>query len=144
MTSVYTIKRFCPQLFLRKSSAIFGPAKPFVRKGLGLALLSASSIVRCPCARWPVFGLCVRQQSPATGTVRSFLSTVTVGQFYDWLVGQQIREDAVGDYARKALRNTRYPRSSRLHVLLKYEPEPSRVVLKKAHREWRRLRSEAA
>jgi hypothetical protein len=71
---------------------------------------------------------------------RPFLLPVFVGSFYAWLERQQERTDAVGEYARRAMRNVRYPRSSRLYVLLKYEPEPSRLVLKKAHREWRDVR----
>lgn len=64
--------------------------------------------------------------------------------FYDWLQAQQGRQDAVGEYARTSLRNTRYPRSSRLYVLLKYEPTASRPGLKKAHREYRAARRVAA
>ena len=61
-----------------------------------------------------------------------------MGQFFTWLEQQRERTDVVGDYARAAVANIRYPRSSRLQVLLKYEPNGTREALKKAHREWRR------
>lgn len=52
--------------------------------------------------------------------------------------------DGVGAYARAAIANVQYPRSSRLQVILKYEPDASRDTLKKAHREWRRVHAERA
>jgi len=65
---------------------------------------------------------------------------VLVSQFYIWLESQRLRDDAVGAYARLAIANVCYPRSSRLLVLLKHEPDASREGLKRAHREWRKLR----
>lgn len=61
-----------------------------------------------------------------------------VSQFFLWLELQRSRGDAVGEYARLAVANVCYPRSSRLPVLLKHEPDASRDGLKRAHREWRR------
>lgn len=78
-------------------------------------------------------------RSPASQTPRTFLLQVIVGQFFTWLEQQRTRTDVVGDYARTAVANIRYPRSSRLQVLLKYEPDDTREALKKAHREWRRV-----
>ncbi len=63
-------------------------------------------------------------------------------QFFDWLQSQIKRPDIVGQYARVSICNIRYPRTSRLQVLLKYEPEVSRTALKVAHKEWRKMRSE--
>lgn len=77
-------------------------------------------------------------RSPALQTLRSFLQVI-VGQFFTWLEQQRTRTDTVGDYARVAVANICYPRSSRLQVLLKYEPAATREALKKAHREWRRV-----
>jgi len=67
-----------------------------------------------------------------------------IGQFYDWLSAQQERDDAVGNYARLAVRNVRFPRSSRLWVLLKYERNEHRDALKLSHREWRKARRAVA
>jgi hypothetical protein len=75
---------------------------------------------------------------PARPDALSF-PRVLVGQFFTWLEQQRGRTDLVGDYARAAIANIRYPRSSRLQVLLKYEPDETREALKKAHREWRRV-----
>lgn len=58
--------------------------------------------------------------------------------FYDWLTQQRDRADGVGEYARRVLRDTRFPRSNRLYVLLKYAQPAWRPALKRAHREWRR------
>lgn len=64
-----------------------------------------------------------------------------MSKFYLWLEKQVLRKDAVGEYARKACRQNNYPRlSSTLHVLLKYEPDDRRSSLKRAHREWRKVR----
>ena len=59
-------------------------------------------------------------------------------QFFAWLEQQRERADSIGAYARAAVANVRYPRSSRLQVILKYEPDETREALKRAHREWRR------
>ena len=61
-----------------------------------------------------------------------------LGQFFKWLELQQERPDVVGHYARLAVKNIQYPRTSRLTVLLRYEPDETRQALKRAHREWRR------
>lgn len=66
-----------------------------------------------------------------------------MSQFYNWLQQQQTRSDAIGDYARAAMVNVTYPRSSRLLVLLKYEPKESRRTLKRAHKEWRKQHDQA-
>jgi hypothetical protein len=76
--------------------------------------------------------------TPPLQTRCSFLPRVIVGQFFAWLERQRARNDDVGQYARNAVANVRYPRSSRLLILLKYEPDATRDALKKAHREWRR------
>lgn len=61
-----------------------------------------------------------------------------MSQFYAWLGSQMQREDEVGQYARSALTNICYPRTSRLLNLLKHEPDATRKALLRAHREWRK------
>jgi hypothetical protein len=78
--------------------------------------------------------------TPAARTRRHHLHGVDVVQFLEWLKSQRERADAVGAYARVAVSNITYPRSSSLQVLLQHEPEVSREGLKRAHREWRQLR----
>lgn len=65
--------------------------------------------------------------------------------FYMWLSQQTERRDAVGVFARFAVRDRVFPRdNSRLHICLsRYEGMPEqRNGVKLAHREWRRTRRE--
>ena len=67
--------------------------------------------------------------------------------FFSWL-GQQVdRQDRVGAFARYAIADKVFPRTAwRLHYfLLRYEGMPEqRAGAKLAHREWRRVRKQAA
>ena len=67
--------------------------------------------------------------------------------FFSWL-GQQVeRQDAVGTFARYAVRDKAFPRGQRqLYVFLaRYEGMPEqRRGAKLAHGEWRRWRKEQA
>jgi len=63
--------------------------------------------------------------------------------FFTWLGAQDERQDAVGAFARLALRDRVCPKhSNRLHLfLLRYEHLPEhRSGIKAAHREWRAAR----
>lgn len=67
--------------------------------------------------------------------------------FFAWLGQQADRHDPVGAFARYAVRDKIFPRTTnRLHlVLLRYEHLPAqREGAKAAHREWRRSRKAAA
>lgn len=62
--------------------------------------------------------------------------------FFMWLGHQTDRQDAVGTFARYAIRDRVFPRDSReLHLFLsRYEGMPvQRAAVKVAHREWRRF-----
>ena len=67
--------------------------------------------------------------------------------FYRWLQRQKERTDAVGEFARYAIKDKLFPRECRaLHLfLLRYEGLPERRTgVKAAHREWRRWRAQLA
>ena len=67
--------------------------------------------------------------------------------FFAWLGRQTVRQDAVGTFARYAVKDRLFPREARKLVLflLRYEGMPEqRAGVKLAHREWRRVRKQAA
>ena len=69
-----------------------------------------------------------------------FSSCQSCGAFGDWLLDQHARTDAVGDLARRAAQDPRFPRSKwRLSVFLTWAGEDTtlRSIVKQAHAEWR-------
>lgn len=66
--------------------------------------------------------------------------------FLLWLGQQTDRTDAVGSFAKYAMRDKVIPQQSRLYYfLLRYEGMPEqREGVKRAHAEWRRVRAAKA
>ena len=61
-------------------------------------------------------------------------------RFSDWLLGQTLRQDVIGQLAREVKKDPTYPRAtSRLWLILHYyRSEPvNREAAKLAHAEWR-------
>lgn len=67
--------------------------------------------------------------------------------FFSWLGRQTVRQDAVGAFARYAVKDRIFPRQARkLNLFLdRYAGMPEqRAGAKLAHREWRRARRQVA
>ena len=66
--------------------------------------------------------------------------------FFTWLGEQTVRYDAVGVFARYAVKDKVFPRTAKhLHLfLLRYEGMPQREAAKMAHREFRKGRKAEA
>ena len=65
-----------------------------------------------------------------------------MGTFYQWLCLQAERQDAIGVFARYAIKDRIFPREARrLNLFLqRYERMPEqREGVKLAHREWRQI-----
>jgi len=66
------------------------------------------------------------------------MSTTT---FATWLLNQHARTDAIGDLARRAAQDRRFPRErDQLYYHLRWAAEPLRRAAKMAHKEWRAQR----
>lgn len=59
-----------------------------------------------------------------------------------WLLDQHLRTDAVGDLARRAAQDRRFPRErNQLYFHLRWADQSLRRAVKVAHREWRAVTS---